>query len=131
MSNKFGDNLRWFLGELANAEADYIEGGNLEVCGEGAGTHDCDVFELVGAAVELIDTQAARINELEAEAVSSLRDQYGNLAPSDAQTYDTFWRQFLKAENGVLHVRERAVWSISQHKDGVAVLENDEQIKLK
>ncbi len=62
--NKFGVNLRWLLGELANADAEQIETGEIEIYGEDEqgreGSATCDVFELVGAAVELIDEMVER-----------------------------------------------------------------------
>lgn len=57
-------------------------------------------------------------------------DMYGNAAPSGAQYFDTFWKQFLKVEDGALYVNERGHWSRSQHKDGVSMLDNGECVKL-
>lgn len=57
-------------------------------------------------------------------------DQYGNAAPKDAQYYDTFWKQFLKAENDTLYVFEYSRWSVSQHKNGVNMLNNEECVRL-
>jgi len=53
-------------------------------------------------------------------------DTYGNKAPADATHFDTFWQQFLKVDGDVLYVRERGYWAVSQHKDGVAVVNNGE-----
>lgn len=57
-------------------------------------------------------------------------DRYGNAAPKDAQYYDTFWQQFLKAEGDTLYVCEYGRWSVSQHKDGVNMLNNGECVRL-
>lgn len=55
---KYGPNLNWFLSELANAEVEHFETGEMEVVGEG-GSCDVLVTELAGVAL-------ARIEELEA-----------------------------------------------------------------
>ena len=57
-------------------------------------------------------------------------DQYGNSAPKDAQYFDAFWKQFLKVKDNDLYVCEYGRWSISQHKDGVSMLNNGECISL-
>lgn len=57
-------------------------------------------------------------------------DQYGNEAPSDAQYFDTFWKQFLKIEDDVLYVNEYGEWSRSQHKDGADMVNNGECVKV-
>ena len=57
-------------------------------------------------------------------------DVYGNGAPADAEHFDTFWKQFLKVKDGRLMVNERGRWSVSQHRDGVEMLNNGECVPV-
>jgi hypothetical protein len=56
----FGNNLVWFLNELANSEIEQFETGSIEIYGENKsgqeGSCEVDVLELVRAAIERITT---------------------------------------------------------------------------
>lgn len=68
---RYGDNVLWFLNELAAYDASDIDGGEFDVYGEDRnGLEGCstiDVTELAADAAKLIEAAENRIAELEAE----------------------------------------------------------------
>lgn len=71
---RYGDNVLWFLNELAAYDASDIDGGEFDVCWEDRnGLEGCstiDVTELTADAAKLIEASEKRIAELEAREVS-------------------------------------------------------------
>ncbi|BBV39714.1 hypothetical protein [Citrobacter portucalensis] len=71
---RYGDNVLWFLSELAAYDASDIDGGEFDVYGEDRnGLEGCstiDVTELAADAAKLIEAAEKRIAELEARTVS-------------------------------------------------------------
>lgn len=71
---RYGDNVLWFLNELAAYDAGDIDGGEFDVYGEDRnGLEGCstiDVTELAADAAKLIEAAERRIAELEAREVS-------------------------------------------------------------
>lgn len=69
-SLRYGDNVLWFLNELAAYDASDIDGGEFDVYGEDRnGLEGCstiDVTELAADAAKLIEAAEKRIAELEA-----------------------------------------------------------------
>ncbi|HHJ4359670.1 TPA: hypothetical protein ACQJI2_000699 [Citrobacter freundii] len=67
---RYGDNVLWFLSELAAYDASDIDGGEFDVYGEDRnGLEGCstiDVTELAADAAKLIEAADKRIAELEA-----------------------------------------------------------------
>ena len=67
---RYGDNVLWFLNELAAYDASDIDGGEFDVYGEDRnGLEGCstiDVTELAADAAKLIEAAERRIAELEA-----------------------------------------------------------------
>ncbi|WP_097463820.1 hypothetical protein [Escherichia coli] len=67
---RYGDNVLWFLNELAAYDASDIDGGEFDVYGEDRnGLEGCstiDVTELAADAAKLIEAAEKRIAELEA-----------------------------------------------------------------
>ena len=53
-----------------------------------------------------------------------------NNPPRGATHYDMFWCQFLKKGNSVLRFYEDEMWKVSNHKDGIDMLNNGECINL-
>ncbi|HHT8379064.1 hypothetical protein OGV30_21075 [Citrobacter sp. Cb011] len=80
---RYGDNVLWFLNELAAYDASDIDGGEFDVYGEDRnGLEGCstiDVTELAADAAKLIEAAEKRIAELEA------RTPYGYLRQCDGQ----------------------------------------------
>lgn len=122
---KYGKDLLWMLGEIANSDVDQIDAlGEIEVVGEGDTSTDVGVIDIIGAAVERINEQAAQLEELEAsatiataalgafkaEAIKSLRDHHGRLAPTDAEYFDPEGETFYKIEKGVLRSMNEWQW---------------------
>lgn len=70
---RYGDNVLWFLNELAAYDASDIDGGEFDVYGEDRnGLEGCstiDVTELAADAAKLIEAAEKRIAELEARTV--------------------------------------------------------------
>lgn len=71
---RYGDNVLWFLSELAAYDASDIDGGEFDVYGEDRnGLEGCstiDVTELAADAAKLIEAAEKRIAELEAREVA-------------------------------------------------------------
>ncbi|EJO8578629.1 hypothetical protein NT934_003992 [Salmonella enterica] len=69
---RYGDNVLWFLNELAAYDASDIDGGEFDVYGEDRnGLEGCstiDVTELAADAAKLIEAAEKRLAELEARA---------------------------------------------------------------
>lgn len=69
---RYGDNVLWFLNELAAYDASDIDGGEFDVYGEDRnGLEGCstiDVTELAADAAKLIEAEEKRIAELEGGA---------------------------------------------------------------
>ena len=51
-------------------------------------------------------------------------------APRGATHYDMFWCQFLRKCDTVLRFYEDSMWKISNHKDGISMLNNGECLNL-
>lgn len=51
-------------------------------------------------------------------------------APGGATHYDVFWCQFLKKSGEILRFFEDGMWKVSNHKDGVTMLNNGECLDL-
>lgn len=70
---RYGDNVLWFLNELAAYDAGDIDGGEFDVYGENRnGLEGCstiDVTELAADAAKLIEAAEKRIAELESRTV--------------------------------------------------------------
>ncbi|EKH7704089.1 DUF551 domain-containing protein [Citrobacter sp. Cf097] len=90
---RYGDNVLWFLNELAAYDASDIDGGEFDVYGEDRnGLEGCstiDVTELAADAAKLIEAAEKRIAELEALEVvlPSVQDVHP-LGPQSAKMYD-------------------------------------------
>ena len=71
---RYGDNVLWFLNELAAYDASDIDGGEFDVYGEDRnGLEGCstiDVTELAADAAKLIEAAEKRIAELEARTIT-------------------------------------------------------------
>ncbi len=80
---RYGDNVLWFLNELAAYDASDIDGGEFDVYGEDRnGLEGCstiDVTELEADAAKLIEAAEKRIAELE------VRTPYGYLRQRDGK----------------------------------------------
>ncbi|EBT3599243.1 hypothetical protein CKC86_03425 [Salmonella enterica] len=74
---RYGDNVLWFLNELAAYDASDIDGGEFDVYGEDRnGLEGCstiDVTELAADAAKLIEAAEKRIAELEARDINIKR----------------------------------------------------------
>lgn len=74
---RYGDNVLWFLNELAAYDASDIDGGEFDVYGEDRnGLEGCstiDVTELAADAAKLIEAAKKRIAELEARDINIKR----------------------------------------------------------
>lgn len=74
---RYGDNVLWFLNELAAYDASDIDAGEFDVYGEDRNGLECcstiDVTELAADAAKLIEAAEKRIAEL-TESHSKLRD---------------------------------------------------------
>lgn len=67
---KYGDNLTWFLDELAQAESDQIETGSIEIIGEDEqgreGSVEIEIRDLAQAAKDHIEELEHSLTELRA-----------------------------------------------------------------
>ena len=83
---RYGDNVLWFLNELAAYDASDIDSGEFDVYGEDRnGLEGCstiDVTELAADAAKLIEAAEKRIAELEARTVT-LPDERFRYGESD------------------------------------------------
>lgn len=81
---KYGKNLIWFLGELANAEAEQYETGTIEIIGENEqgqeGSTEFEVSELVRAAISRIENLEKAVSETIGfiESTNALKEQDGS-----------------------------------------------------
>lgn len=77
---RYGDNVLWFLNELAAYDASDIDGGEFDVYGEDRnGLEGCstiDVTELAADAAKLIEAAEKRIAELESNEIREDENQF-------------------------------------------------------
>lgn len=77
---RYGDNVLWFLNELAAYDASDIDGGEFDVYGEDRnGLEGCstiDVTELAADAAKLIEAAEKRIAELESNEIREDGNQF-------------------------------------------------------
>ncbi|WP_288845698.1 ead/Ea22-like family protein [uncultured Citrobacter sp.] len=95
---RYGDNVLWFLNELAAYDASDIDGGEFDVYGEDRnGLEGCstiDVTELAADAAKLIEAAEKRIAELEANKCKPVMFIDGDISPADADKLAAVIREF-------------------------------------
>lgn len=69
MSNKFGDNLKWFLSDVANSDKDQIEDGEIDIYGETEPGVDCSCSIKIS---DLCESALSKIEQLENERDKAL-----------------------------------------------------------
>lgn len=110
MKNLFGDNLKWFLEEVVNAEEDQIEDGEIEIYGETEsgieGSATVKLSELCAGALNRIQQLESDNQHYAGELIDAL--QQGNIDAGIAYEYvercntgETYGEVFSKREAAI------------------------------